>query len=376
MKTVSIYNPGWAAFGGGEKYACAIAECLSGLPDVRVRLVITRDGISKERLTKYFNVNLEKVDVQVVRQQEVEQSLASADLAIVIFNFRLFGFPAKRNVYVIQIPYARFTATRYLKQLLTGNIKEAAKDWLRQSVLSKVKQSDSILVYSNFVKDVLHQYHNIPSTVLYPPIDDFLTGEPKEHVVLSVGRFFSGLYNDKRHDILIEGFKQLCDRLGSHSWRYHLVGSCTSDRKSQKYLASLKKSAEGYPVHFFVNMPYDELKRQYNQATIFWHATGYGRSEERSPESMEHFGMTTAEAMSTGCIPVVINRGGQKEIVQHGTSGFLWNTIDELVAHTTTVMKGGPAVVALREGARARFHDFDKERFSAHVIKEMMPYLS
>ncbi len=35
-------------------------------------------------------------------------------------------------------------------------------------------------------------------------------------------------------------------------------------------------------------------------------------------------GMTTPEAMSAGCVPVVIRKGGQPEIVRHGLDGFLW----------------------------------------------------
>jgi glycosyltransferase involved in cell wall biosynthesis len=49
---------------------------------------------------------------------------------------------------------------------------------------------------------------------------------------------------------------------------------------------------------------------------------------------MEHFGMTTLEAMVCGCIPIVINKAGQTEIVEHGISGFLWNTLDELIELT------------------------------------------
>ncbi len=45
---------------------------------------------------------------------------------------------------------------------------------------------------------------------------------------------------------------------------------------------------------------------------------------------MEHFGITTGEAMSAGCVPVVINKGGQPEIVRDGVDGFVWNDSREL----------------------------------------------
>ena len=375
MKNVAIYNPGWQAFGGGEKYACSIAESLSRAAGVRVRLLVTKQNISKERLTQYFNVDLANVDLVKMRPGEVRQSLAQADLGVVIFNFRLFGFPSKRNVYVMQIPYARLSFGGILKRFLKGEFVEAVKDPYRKYVLSAVRRSDKILVYSKFVRDVLKEYHGISSEVLYPPIDDFRTNGTKENVVLSVGRFFSGLFNDKRHDVLIDSFKRLSDQLGDHRWRYNLVGSCTDDQPSQEYLASLKEAAKGYPIHFYVNMAYEELKRQYNTATLFWHAAGFGIDEAVAPESTEHFGMTTVEAMSAACIPIVMNKGGQKEIVQHGVNGFLWDSTDELVRITADVMQGRTETDNLRNEARRRFEDFNREKFDDGIARMVRPLL-
>ena len=41
--------------------------------------------------------------------------------------------------------------------------------------------------------------------------------------------------------------------------------------------------------------------------------------------------MTTVEAMAGGCVPVVIDRAGQKEIVRPGVDGFRWSTPAELL---------------------------------------------
>ena len=42
--------------------------------------------------------------------------------------------------------------------------------------------------------------------------------------------------------------------------------------------------------------------------------------------------------MAAGCVPVVINKGGQPEIVEHGVSGFVWETLDELRDYTTRLI--------------------------------------
>ena len=55
-------------------------------------------------------------------------------------------------------------------------------------------------------------------------------------------------------------------------------------------------------VELRVNIAASELKSLYQRSKIFWHLCGLDRDE---PELVEHFGMTTAEAMQNSCVPVV-----------------------------------------------------------------------
>ena len=81
-------------------------------------------------------------------------------------------------------------------------------------------------------------------------------------------------------------------------------------------------------------------------------AAGYGVDEAAYPQNLEHFGIVTVEAMSYGCVPVVINKGGQAEIVQHGVNGFLWNSLEELAEYTLLLAQNEPlrAQITLLEG--------------------------
>ena len=65
---------------------------------------------------------------------------------------------------------------------------------------------------------------------------------------------------------------------------------------------------------------------------------------------MEHFGITTVEAMSFGAVPVVINKGGQKETVSEGVNGFRWETEQECVEKTKKLIDDD----ALREKFAAK----------------------
>ena len=103
-------------------------------------------------------------------------------------------------------------------------------------------------------------------------------------------------------------------------------------------VADLLKKTNGYPIELRTNISYQELNDLYGKSSIYWHAAGYDIDENKNPELVEHFGITTVEAMSSGTIPIVINKGGQKEIVSEGEDGYLFETIEELVEKTQSLI--------------------------------------
>jgi glycosyltransferase involved in cell wall biosynthesis len=81
----------------------------------------------------------------------------------------------------------------------------------------------------------------------------------------------------------------------------------------------------------------------------------------------EHFGVTTVEAMSAGAVPVVINTGGQREIVTHGVDGFLWNDLDSLAEHTQQLAGDADLRRRLSLNAVHSSARFSREAFGARV---------
>ena len=126
----------------------------------------------------------------------------------------------------------------------------------------------------------------------------------------------------RAYDTLLEGWEYLC------------LGGVADDPADRGYYQEVCEAARGYPVRLVANPPGNVVKDAYEHAAVFWHAAGYGEDELVHPEFTEHFGMSTVEAMAAGCVPVVIRKGGQPEIVEHGSSGFLWDTTDALVGYT------------------------------------------
>jgi len=228
---------------------------------------------------------------------------------------------------------------------------------------------------SEYTRRWVARYWDRAASVLYPPCDPICQSRPaaKRNLILSVGRFFAGSHS-KKHIPMIRAFKSMCDA-GFSGWEYHLVGGYyESDATQAEYVAAVEREAQGYPVHVRRNLPADDLKVLFGESKIFWHATGLDENEEDHPERFEHFGITTVEAMSAWCVPVVIGKAGQLEIVRHGVDGFLWKTVEELKAYTAQLAADDSLREKLAEKARARSQDFAMpafERTLCGLVSEM-----
>jgi glycosyltransferase involved in cell wall biosynthesis len=75
----------------------------------------------------------------------------------------------------------------------------------------------------------------------------------------------------------------------------------------------------------------------------------------------EHFGITIVEAMSAGCVPIVHDSGGPREIVDDRT-GFRWQTEEEIPGMIDAAMRNSPSAIA-----RDRAQLFSRSRFDERI---------
>jgi glycosyltransferase involved in cell wall biosynthesis len=226
---------------------------------------------------------------------------------------------------------------------------------------------DTVLANSDYTRGWVGRLWHTDADVLHPPIqvDRMRPAAAREKAILAVGRFFApGLGHAKRQLEMVRFFGELVRSGRLAGWSMHVVGGCEDSQRP--YLAKVAAAASGLPVRLHPNAPRATVVALMSNASIFWSATGYGEDETRAPWASEHFGMTTAEAMAGGCVPVVIDRAGQREIVRHGVDGFRWSTAHELFART--VQLAGDEQLRERLSAKAvqRAQRYSDQAFAAH----------
>ena len=83
---------------------------------------------------------------------------------------------------------------------------------------------------------------------------------------------------------------------------------------------------------------------------------------------MEHFGISTVEAMSAGAVPIVYRGGGQVEIVRDDENGMLWKTIDELTTKTRTIIEDSSLYMRLSKKHRRQVFCIRQKYLRTHLI--------
>ncbi len=345
MKAV-FYNPYLETVGGGERYMLTIAEYLLK-KDWQVTLI--GEAKLKEKFHSRFNLDLNGANFisgpfNVFRRW---QTFKNDDLCFWLSDGSVPWLFSKKNILHFQVPFHSVNGRSFPNRL-------------------KLKNISTVVCNSRFTKNFIDKEFGIDSIVIYPPVEVgvFKPGE-KENIILAVGRF-SQLLQAKCQNVLIEVFKSMVDN-GLTGWRLVLVGG--ADVGADEFLGALKAQAHGYPIEILENLPFSKVKDLYAKAKIFWNASGFGVNEDKTPEKVEHFGMVVVEAMASGCVPVVVGKGGIREIIQAGANGFFWETKEELVTQTLHLIESPSVIKKISQEVVKSSQKYSKEKFCQEFAK-------
>lgn len=346
---VGVYDPYLDDLGGGEKYMMTLAVCLSQDNDVDV-FWDNLDDLDK--LQKRFNIDFTKINIS--------PNVFSPKFPMIK---RLFATKKYDAIFFLSDGSIPFVASKKLFIHIQQPLSKLQND----SFISKIKLSrvTSFFCNSEYTKSFIDKKLPVRSKIIYPPVDLFPKKINKENVILHVGRFrvvdpVTRSDDYKKQHFMIKTFKKIINK-GLKNWKLILAISVKDAEKEQ--FDEMKKNTKDYPIEFLINQTNGELWEAYNNAKIYWHASGFGEDLIKHPELAEHFGISTVEAMGAGDVPIVIDAGGQKEIVESEKNGLLWSTAEEFEEKTLRLIKDKNLWNRLSENAQKRAKDFSKEIF-------------
>lgn len=352
--------------GGGEKYLFDVARVLATRHTVQVAIPADKVPVdAKVRVTFFQKIRQQYerfLDVSLSQLEFVSSPLGTAasfleklgwtaqyDVMYYATDGSLFFSLARRNILHIQVPL----------QLEKASLIERLKlaNW-------HVKNTNS-----EFTKSIIERSWQTKIDFVHHPMVELplrSSVTKKQNIILSVGRFFKQLHS-KRQDILVEMFRELRRQHPkiSRDWKLVLIGAV----EDKAYAAQISTLSKGLPVEILHQVKRHELEKWYDKASIYWHAAGFEVDETISPEKVEHFGISTVEAMAAGCVPIVIGKGGQREILGDSLKFWSWQTIQEAIDKTAEVISDPSLRQQVADQARQRASVFGPENFEQTLWK-------
>jgi glycosyltransferase involved in cell wall biosynthesis len=312
---IGIFHPSFYKYGGGELVAFVVTNTLarsgyevelfvserpeqvqikkmlgeemSSSVKVTVKSSLTRPGSSFDLLPTALNSLILKSKCDILIDTYSNCIFPWTDVSYVHFPFLSSGN------YRTSFPYLKL---RYIRNTLGLPYVIYAK---------KLQNYDDKLIIANskFTAAAIKEFLNVEVKVVYPPVPSAffnecpngITQNSRENLVVTVSRFSA----DKSLE------KILCiAKMTKSNVKFVLIGLLHDRKVYESLMRSVKSLGLNKKVEIIADAPKRELVEILKRAKIYLH-TMVG----------EHFGISIAEAMALGCIPVVHNSGGMKEFV-------------------------------------------------------------
>ncbi len=221
----------------------------------------------------------------------------------------------------------------------------------RRFYRNRVQSVGRFIAVSDYTRDFVMRKWGRDSETLYPPcpVETYSSVQaPKENIVITVGR----IVPEKRMHLFVELARRL------PHYKFLVVGSI--GRPTSAYSDSLVRNAPDNVS--FVLSPLKKETGLLAKAKVYVHCA-----------QNEHFGITIVEAMAAGCVPVVHNSGGPKEIVSDDV-GFRWSDLDEAAGQVRRAMEDDELRQSLSRAAVAKSVSYRPEVFESRLARVYAEY--
>jgi len=321
-----------SAMGGGERLCC---ETMRALIDRGDEPTLLAGEFKVDRLERFFGYEglFKHISVKtyasdsgdrfgtykhLLHHVKAQRKIISAD-----HNYDLV-FSTQDAGYIPDISRPIFQ-WGYFPNALTRGV----YGWpLRVHYSRKIRRINLVLAISEYSKSYFDQEWKIPTTLVYPACNMVQPRQVRDNVVVTAARSVP----EKNLELFWEVAKQFPT--------YEFVLLLTRDPRFIEYSRDLESAAPANG-RVFVNPDKEMYQETLARSKIYLHLM-----------RGEHFGITIVESMSAGCVPVVHDSGGPKEIV--GGSGLRWQKEDDI-----------PRLLAIADASYAAMSKLSMERAKA-----------
>jgi len=357
--------------GGAEMCAYSLIEALNKkgiIPDVYGKVnFINEEKTMKKEIKEIFNKNL-LFNFHISIGDRINNSLIKAYIYDYLFAFKffllsLFGkkydfiydFTAHKipfytnNGNYLSYPHFLFENTFKIKK--SSILKYLIKNILFMILIKKQKYNFynnkvKVILNSKYTADCVKKYFKKSVDFIYPPVNIKRfknNNEIKKDQVISLGRFTE--YKRQMEQIEIaRHFPEV---------KFYLCGSITN----QYYFEKLKKEAtKTKNVIICPAIRQDLLTKLMSESLIFLHSM-HG----------EHFGIAIAEAIAAGCIPVVHDSGGPREIVPF--EELRYKTKEEAINIIEKLLRKTELCKNYRKKLQSHIEQFDEKVFQKKMLE-------
>jgi glycosyltransferase involved in cell wall biosynthesis len=364
---IIIVHPRMSVMGGGERVAIhSIKEALREGHEV----YLATEGFDVERFEDFFGVKGLFEDVRLITYRPFRPLIRKAVLyqRLIYHQSRLRMLVSKRSGFdlilntaeVANQPGASIPAIAYCYfpdyfSHLESN--GASRLWelyywpAKVFYHDRVSRIDRLLAVSDFTRQFVRERWGRESTTLYPPCPVDLYSNlrlPKRDLVVTVGR----IAPEKRIGLFLEIARRL------PSIEFAIIGSVATDKAP--YYDSLKAAA---PCNVsFVIAPLRKVSELLGSAKVYVHCA-----------QNEHFGITIVEAMAAGCVPVVNDTGGPREIVSDDV-GYRWNNVNQAIGQVSSLIEDEALRRELSKAAVSRARQFGPDAFESGMRRVLHEY--
>ena len=362
---VGIFHPALNVCGGAEWVAINIINCVKKA-NYRT-IVLTNEKVNQDKIQRLLGSKV-NIDTQMIFPFELFQT---TDPHNVYTDFiRTLSLKSKCDMLIdtysnailpgVNLTYVHFPFFGRLQTLKTKiNVTRKLKNtyYLPYLFYEKRKAQNTeriIFANSKYTMNAVKKITGATPTLLYPPISktffDYDCLSDREDIVVSVDRISPG-----KMLTMIPHIAKLTDR----KIRFLMIGIKESTEELNKILELIKKNGLSDRVEVMTNVSREKLQGILRTSKVFLH-----------PAFGEHFGVSIAEAMASGCIPIVHNSGGPVEFVPQR---FRFNKAEEVARKIEKAIfewapRHAKQFVQTAQG-------FSEENFSASFLKIFDSYV-